>query len=203
MKNSAIIIFTVLVLCITLCGCDFISSEKNSIGKTNNTVISVYNALVDNFTLREKTGYDLYGIELTVNSENVGTYTYIYTDKRPDDLKYSDILVVEINNRTGRIEKFSAPDYATYGDKPYDVIKNAIPIDPSYFGIDSDKAMSNAAKAHFGENFIYNYVQLSVLYENGNPVYKVSHISLVNNCSYNSTVDVMTGNVISTSVEEL
>lgn len=203
MKKSVVSIMLISVLLLSLCSCDFINSEKGSIPKTNNTVISVYNALEDNFVLREKTGYALYGITLTVNSENVGVFTYVYTDKRPDDMKYSDILIVEVNNRTGKIEKFSSPDYATYGEAPFEMIKSAMPIHPSTFVVDSDKAMSNAAKTHYGDKFNYNYVRLSVVCENGVPVYKVSHISLVNDCSYNSTVDAMTGDVISSSVESL
>lgn len=163
----------------------------------------MYNALKENFLLREKTGYDLYGITLTVNSENVGVFTYVYTDKRPDDMKYSDILIVEVNNRTGKIEKFSSPDYATYGEAPFEMIRGAMPIYPSSFVIDSDKAMSNAAKTHYGDKFNYNYVRLSVVCEDGVPVYKVSHISLVNDCAYNTTVDAMTGDVIFSSVEPL
>lgn len=197
---AIVLIFTILI---SLCGCNIFPNSKNSISKTNNTVITVYNALLENFALREKTGYRLYGVSLTVNSENVGTYTYVYTDKRPDNMKYSDILIVEVNNRTGHIEKFSSPDYATYGDAPYKMIQTAMPLDPASFAVDSDKAMSNAAKAHYNDDFIYNYVQLETVYTDGRVVYNVSHISLINECAYKTTVDVMTGDVLSAAVEEL
>ena len=35
------------------------------------------------------------------------------------------------------------------------------------------------------------------------PLYEINHISLVNNCVYHSVVDVMSGEVINKSVEEL
>lgn len=197
---SAVAIITMLV---SLCGCNIISTEKNTIGKINNTVMTVYNALLQNFELRKKENYDLYGVSVIVNSENVGTYTFIYTNKRPDELNYSDILVVEINNRTGKIEKFSEPDYAVYGQKPYDVIKTAMPIDPSAFALDSDAAVKLAAKTHQGEKFLYNYIQTDVGYVNGQPVYDISHISLVYNCVYKTEINALTGSVISYSVEEL
>lgn len=198
---SAILICTVTVL--TVSGCNIFTGVKNSIGKTNNTVKSVYDALKENLEERGKDSYKLYGIKLTVNSENVGRYTYIYTDKRPDDMKYSDILVVEVNNRTGRIEKCSAPDWAEYGAMPYELISSAMPINPDEFAADSDTAVKNAALAHQNSGFVYNYVELTLCYKDGMPVYDVSHISLVNNCIYRSLVDVMTGEVLNKSVEEI
>ena len=187
----------------SLCGCNFISTDKNTISKTANTAMTVYSALQENFVLRKAEGYTLYGIRMLVNSENVGKYTYIYTDKRPDDMSYSDILVVEVNNRTGRIEKFSSPDYATYADAPYEMIKTAMPVDPSLFAVDSDTAVKSAVNTHFGDDFIFNYIDTRVVYQNGCYVYDIDHISLVNNCIYNTVVDAMTGTVISSSVEEL
>lgn len=193
----------ICILLFSVCSCNIITTDKNTIGKAANTAVTVYTALEENFTLREMTGYSLYGIHLRVNSENVGTYTYVYTNKRPDDMSYSDILVVEVNNRTGRIEKFSSPDYETYAEAPYDMIKTAMPLDPSSFAVDSDAAMKTATKTHFGNNFIYNYVDTRIVYENGAYIYDIDHISLVNNCVYNTVIDAMTGAVITSGVEEL
>lgn len=196
-------VILVLLMVLSLCGCDFIANEKNSIGKAGNTVKTVYTALEENFEMRKMEGYRLYGARLLVNIENVGTYTYIYTDKRPDELTYSDILMVEVNNRTGRIEKFSAPDYEEHGSDPFDVVKTAMPLDPSALSVDSDAAIKKAAAAHRNDTFVYNYIELELAYEYGRTVYNVHHISLVNNCIYVSTVDAMTGDIISKSVEEL
>ncbi|MBQ8605610.1 MAG: hypothetical protein IJ408_02635 [Clostridia bacterium] len=201
-KTISLLLITVLSLGI-LCGCDLITTDKNSIGKTANTAISTYAALEENFALRKLEGYVLYGAKLTVNSENVGRYTYIYTDKRPDNMNYSDILVVEVNTLNGKIEKCSAPDYATYSSEPYEMIKSGMPIEMTSFNIDSDAAIRTAANAHFGNNFVYNYIETTVVYENGAPVYKINHISLVNECVYNTVIDAMTGTVISKSVEDL
>ena len=195
--------FLILLTVFSLSSCNIIANEKNSIGKSGNTVITVYSALKENFALRKKKGYKLYGARLSVNGENVGTYTYVYTNKRPDETEYSDVLVVEVNNRTGRIEKFSAPEYENSGAWPYEMIQNAMPLDPASFAVDSDTAIKNAADAHKGEDFVYNYVELTLAYTDGKPVYKVGHISLVNECVYTSIVDVMTGAVTETSVEEL
>ncbi len=198
---SLLLILTTVLVCFS--GCNLISNEKNTVGKSNNTIVAVFSALTENFALRKKEGYSLYGARLVVNSENVGTYTYIYTNKRPDQLKYSDILIVEVNNRTGKIEKFSSPEYVTYGSMPYDVIKTAMPLNPESFKIDSDEAIKIAAKVHMGNNFHYNYIQADVGYINGSTVYEIKHISLVNNSVFKTVVDVMSGTVVSSSVEEL
>ena len=198
--SAALICLTVIF---SFSGCDMLNGVKNNIGKTNNTVISVYDALKENLAERGKNGYKLYGARLVVNSENVGSYTYVYTDKRPDDMKYSDILIVEVNNRTGKIEKCSAPDWADYGTMPYELISSAMPLDPDGFAVDSDTAVKNAALAHQESSFVYNYVELTLCYKDGMPVYDIGHISLVNSCIYRSRVDVMTGDVINKSVEEL
>lgn len=203
MKKLISLLLILIIVTFCFSGCDFISNEKNTVGKSNNTVIGVYNALTENFALRKKEGYSLYGARFTVNSENVGTYTYIYTDKRPDQLKYSDILIVEVNNRTGKIEKFSSPEYSVYESMPYDVIKTAMPLDPATFKVDSDEAIKIAAKAHFGNDFHYNYIQANLGYINGVTVYEIKHISLVNNNIFKTVVDVMSGTVVSASVEDL
>ena len=203
MKRLLCAMLIAVTLLLALGGCNILANEKNTVGKSNNTVVTLYKSLVENFKLREKEGYHLYGVSSLVNSENVGTYTFIYTDKRPDELNYSDILIVEINNRTGRIEKFSSPEYAVYGQKPYSFIKTAMPLDPTAFKIDSDGAVKLAAQAHFGEKFLYNYIQTDVGYVGGQVVYDISHISLVYNCIYKTQINAMTGAIISSSVEEL
>lgn len=200
-KIVSAVLITVLTLSLA-CSCSF-SNDKNSIGKSSNTIVTVYESLKENFKLRKKEGYSLYSASLVVNSENVGTYTYIYTNKRPDELNYSDILIVEINNRTGEIEKFSSPDYEVYKNEPYDAIKSATPIDPSTFAIDSDKAIKLAATTHFNNNFHFNYISLNVGYYDGAPAYKVSHISLVQNKVFVTNINAMTGTVISHTTEEL
>ncbi len=198
---SLFLILTTVVFCFS--GCDILSNEKNTVGKSNNTFITVYDALKENFAMRKKEGYSLYGARLIVNSENVGKYTYIYTNKRPDQLKYSDILIVEVNNRSGKIEKFSSPEYAVYGSMPYDVIKTAMPLNPSKFRVNSDEAIKIAAKTHMGNNFHYNYIQADLGYLNGLIIYEIKHISLVNNAVFKTSIDVMSGTVVSTQVEEL
>ncbi len=194
------------IICIltvfAISGCDFLSA-KDSIEKTNNTIIKAYTALEENLVQRGKENYRLYGAKLVVNSENVGTFTYVYTDKRPDEMKYSDILIVEINNRTGKIEKCSAPDWDEYGTMPYELISSAMPIVPTQFNIDSDTAIQNAAAAHRKSGFIYNYVELTLSYKDGMAVYEIGHISLINNCIYKSLIDVDTGFVIEKWTEEL
>lgn len=203
MKRTVSAVFICFVLITLLSGCSVLSGVNNNVGKTDNTLISVYGALKENLAQRGREGFVLYGARLRVNSENVGSYVYVYTDKRPDDMKYSDILIVEVNNRTGRIEKCSAPDWAEYGAEPYDLISSAMPLEPDKFPIDSDTAVKNAALAHQQNGFVYNYIELTLSYTDGMPVYDIDHISLVNNCIYRSRVDVVTGEVINKSVEEL
>lgn len=177
--------------------------SADNIGKTANSAMTVATELTDIFAARKKTGYDLYGIKMLVNSENVGTYSYFYTNKRADEVRYSDILVVEINNRTGKIERFSAPDYDKHGTEPYDLISTAMPIYPQYFGIDSTAAIKKAENEHFGNHFSYNYIETTVCYKDGMTVYDIDHISLINNCIYNTVIDTATGNVLDSSVKEL
>ena len=201
--KKTVSVLLIALLAVTLCGCNFIGDGRNTVGKSNNTVMTVYTALKDNLASRGKDEYKLYGVRLVTNSENVGKFTYYYAAKRPDEMKYSDILVVEVNNRSGRIEKCSSPDYAEYGATPFEIVSTAMPIDPDSFGVDSGEALKNAARAHTDGGFVYNYVELFVSYKDGAVVYDIGHVSLVNNCIYHSIVDVMTGAVISTSVEDL
>ena len=203
MKKILTFVLIITLSLSLLCGCNIFPNEKNSVGKAANTVITTYTALQENFALRKKSGYNLYGVKLSVDSENVGTYTYIYTDKRPDDMKYSDILVVRINSLNGKIEKFSAPEFEDYGTEPYEMIKSAMPLTLTSFAIDSDAAIKIASDHHFSNNFIYNFLEIVVIYENGAPVYKIKHISLVNECIYYTVVDAMTGAVVTDAVEEL
>ena len=203
MKKTLIFILIMTLSLSLLCGCNIFPNEKNSIGKAANTVITTYTALQENFVLRKKTDYNLYGIKLSVDSENVGTYTYVYTNKRPDSIKYSDILIVKINSLNGKIEKFSAPEFENYGTEPYEMIKTAMPLVMTSFNVDSDVAIKTASDHHFSNNFVYNFLEIVVVYENGAPVYKIKHISLVNECIYYTVVDAMTGAVVSSSVEEL
>ena len=203
MKKTVVAIALMLCIVLGLSGCDILTSKKNSIGKTGNTMISVYDALKENLDSRGLDGYSLYGAKLTVNSENVGKYIYVYANKRPDDMNYSDILLVEVNNRTGKIEKCGPPDYAVYADMPYEMTSSAMPIDPDSFLIDSDAAVKKAALAHQGDGFVYNYTELVMRYKDGKPLYDIGHISLVNNCIYHTCVDVMTGDVLNTYVEEM
>lgn len=191
-----------IITVITVSGCDFFSAN-DSIAKTNNTIVKAYTALEENLSQRGKENYDLYGAKLVVNSENVGIFTYVYTNKRPDETKYSDILIVEVNNRTGKIEKCSAPDWDEYGTMPYELISSAMPLVPSQFTTDSDTAMQNAALAHQNSGFVYNYVELTLCYKDGMAIYDVGHISLINNCVYKSIIDIDTGEVINKWTEEL
>ena len=50
-----------------------------------------------------------------------------------------------------------------------------MPLDPTAFKIDSDGAVKLAAQAHFGEKFLYNYIQTDVGYVGGQVVYDISH----------------------------
>lgn len=199
MKKLLCAVLTLLVIA-TFSGC---SIGADSIGKTANSAMTVATELDSIFEARKKTGYDLYAIKMLVNSENVGKYTYIYTNKRPDSIRYSDILVVEVNNRTGKVEHFSAPDYETYGTEPYDIISGAMPIYPQYFGIDSTAAIKKAENEHFANHFTYNYIETTICYKDGMSVYDIDHISLVNNCIYNTVIDTATGTVLDSSVKEL
>lgn len=201
MKKAISVILILSCLITTLCSCDFSYIKNEGVGKTENTAISIYNAISEQMKSRGKQNYNLYGIRMRVNSENVGYFTYIYTNKRPDELKYSDILVVKVNTLTGKIEKFSSPEYDVYGSEPYDMIKSAMPIDPSEFGIDSSRAVKTASAANPGKE--YNYIDMSVTYKYGTPLYTVSFISLVDNCMYVTDIDAMTGTVINQSEEEL
>lgn len=198
---SALLITVSLMLC--LCSCNTFSTDKNSIGKSSNTIKTVHSALLENFKLRKKTGYNLYGVSLVVNSENVGTYTYIYTNKNPKNIKNSDVLVVEVNNRNGKIEKFSAPDQSADGTVAVDTVKNGAVIDLSQLKIDSDEAVKTALKTHFGNDFHYNYVKVELNSQSGEQVYTVSHISLVYNTVFKTQINATTGDVISHGTEEL
>ena len=146
-----------MLFALLLCGCDFYSIGKQTVGKANTTVQKMVPELQ---SVMDKNGYTdqrLYGIYMTLNDEKIGDVMLSYADKLPQEISYRDILLVHIDSRTGEIKSMGEPSYSEYGSMPYDFVSGAEPIDVSRWKYDSDAAITAAASAFTTENgFDYN-----------------------------------------------
>lgn len=74
---------------------DLFESES-SLGKTNNTAVTIAAAMKDYLKNKKKTDLALYGLEMILNSDGNGTVKLYYTAALPDKAAYSDIYVSEL-----------------------------------------------------------------------------------------------------------
>ena len=196
--------FVLVSLLLFLSSCGFFSSRLRSVGRTNTTVIKMYNQIKDHFEQSDKSGYLLYGVEMSLDAQGIGSAVLVYTNKRPDDIQYNDIYLAEVDCRTGAVTKMGTPDYATYGDSPYKLIEKGVPLSLESWKVDSDAAQKTALSAHMSENgFEYNYMKLCATVVDTVEAYVIEHISLVNNMVYTTVVDAVTGDIIQKSTDEL
>ena len=197
------------IICVTmllsLCACNSFSISLNTVGKANTSAKKMA-AVIEEDLLgeKEKSNYNLYGIEMSMNTEDIGKARLIFTDKLPQNLQYSDIMVVTVDTRTGEIESVSEADFSTMGATPYDSIVEGAPLQISSWKKDSDEALTIAQNTFYGEDdFVYNYVQISAVVKNEISQYNVTFISFVNHLKYTCAVDAMTGTVVYKDIVEL
>lgn len=205
MKKRIFFIFLCIALMLTLTACSSFSISANSVGKDNTSAKKMAQVIQEELTKKDQNSdFVLYAIEMSMDTEDIGKAKLIYTDKLPQNLKYSDITVVTVDTRTGKIESVEDADFSQMGAAPYENIVDGAPLGIENWKKDSDEALTIAKNTFYSEeNFVYNYVQISSVIQNEICQYKVTFISFVNNLQYSCHVDGMTGAVFGKEVNEL
>lgn len=182
---------------------DFIKSE-NSLGKTNNTAVSISAAMKDFLKGKNKGHYALYGIDMVLNSDGNGAIKLYYTGETPESAAYSDVYVAEVDSKTGHVERFGKADYAKDGLAPYQYVREGYAFDGASLPIDSGKAIANGVKSFSGDSdFHYDYVQMQLRSNGQTEQYEVRFISMLNDKVYLCNVDAVSGSVLKESVAPL
>lgn len=197
---AGVLLFTLIL---SFSSCSVLGGGLRSVGRTNTTVIKMYNQLKEHFESKNQ-NYLLYGVDMSLDAQGIGQAVLVYTDKRPDDLQYNDIYIAVVDCRTGAVTKQGAPDYATYGARPYELIEQGMPLSLESWKVDSDAAQKSALSAHMSEDgFEYNYLRLCATTLDSLEVYIIEHISLVNNKVYTTVVDAITADILQSTTQEL
>ncbi len=206
-KRIALFLIGLLMLSATSCTIpvigDFIESEE-SLGKTNNTAVTIAGAMKDYLKSQKKEDASLYGVELVLNSDGNGTVRLYYTQKAPEDAAYSDVLVAEVDSKTGHVGRFSSANYAKDGLAPYQLVRERDAFDGASLPIDSEKAVSLGVRAFSNHvEFHYDYVQILLSAPRGLEQYEIKFISMLNDTVYRCTVDAVSGTVLQSSTAVL
>lgn len=182
---------------------DFVQSDE-SLGKTNNTAVTIASAMQDYLKKKDKQDLSLYGVDLVLNSDGNGNVKLFYAKGKPHDLKYDDIYVAEVDSTTGHVERFSKAKFSKDALAPYELVRNCKAMDAGALPIDSEKAISLAVKL-FASNpdFHYDYVQIRLSMPNSVEIYSISFISMLNDVVYEATVDAVNGAVLGSSSRAL
>lgn len=182
---------------------DFIKSE-NSLGKTNNTAVTISAAMKAFLKGKNKGHYSLYGMEMILNSDGNGAIKLFYTGETPENADYSDVYVAEVDSKTGHVERFEKADYAKDGLAPYQCVREGYAFDGASLPIDSGKAIANGVKSFSSDaDFHYDYVQMQLKSDGQTEQYTVRFISMLNDMIYHCNIDAVSGNVLKASVAPL
>ncbi len=205
MKKRMIGIFLCTLIMITAVGCSSFSVSTNSVGKDNTTAKKMATVINEEIADSKRSAdYTLYGIEMSMDAEGNGKAHLIYTKVLPENLKYSDIRIVTVDTRTGKVDSVKSADFSLYGTAPYETIINGAPLQIESWKQDSGAALSAAQNTFSAEeNFVYNYAQISAAVTDGIEQYKITFVSLVNHLQYISYVDGMTGTVLKKEIVAL
>ncbi len=205
MKRKVFMLLLCAVMLFSLTACNRFSISLNTVGKDNTSAKKMAEVIQSELEGKEqKTDYSLYGVEMSMDTEDIGKAKLIYTNKLPQNLKYSDITVVTVDTRTGKIESVEDADFSTMGTTPYESIVDGAPLGLDTWKKDSDEALTIAQNTFYGEeDFVYNYAQISVSIKEEVRQYRVTFISFVNHLQYACSVDGMTGTVFDKEITEL
>lgn len=205
MKKKCIAIFLIIITLFTMTGCKSFALSVKTVGKENTTAKKMASVIAENMAESKRMkDYALYAIEMSMNNEGIGMAKLIYTNKLPQDLKYSDIMIVTVDTRTGKVVSTKEANFETSGTKPYEQIIHGAPLHMEDWKEDSESARTIAEHTFYSEeNFVYNYVQISATYQEGVQQYEVVFVSLVNELQYICRVDGMSGTVLSKEIIDL
>lgn len=209
MKKRVIALLMAAMLLLSLSSCsipiigDLFESEE-SLGKTNNTAVTIAAAMKDYLKNKNKEGLSLYGLEMVLNSDGNGEVKLYYAEGSPDQVEYSEIRVAEVNSKTGHVERFSKADYAEDGLTPYQMVREYNAFDAASLPIDSEKAISMGVRAFSSDpDFHYDYVHIRLAAAGTLEQYELQFISMLNDTVYYCTVDAVTAAVTASSTGAL
>ncbi len=209
MKKRAIALLVAALLLLSMSSCSIpiigdLYESEDSLGKTNNTAVTIAGAMKDYLKNKNKADLSLYGMELILNSDGNGTVKLYYSGKTPEKVAYSDIQVAEVDSKTGHVERFSNANYAKDGLTPYRMVKECNAFDAGTLPIDSEKAAAVGVRA-FSNNleFHYDYVQIELSAPGTLEQYEIRFISMLNDMVYYCTVDAVSGAVLASSTGAL
>lgn len=206
-KVLAVLLSAALLMMASSCSIPVIGDlfeSESSLGKTNNTAVTIAAAMKDYLKNKKKTDLTLYGLEMILNSDGNGTVKLYYTAALPDKAAYSDIYVSEVDSKTGHVERFGRANYAKDGITPFQMVRECRAIDAASLPVDSEKAISSGVKA-FSTNleFYYDYVQIALSAPGELEQYEIRFISMLNDTVYYCTVDGVNAAVLASSVGAL
>ena len=209
MKKRFAILALLLAALLALNACsipiigDFIKSES-SLGKTNNTAVTIADAIKGFLESKNKEHFSLYGMELILNSDGNGMVKLYYTGSLPEKAEYSDVWVAEVDSKTGHVERFERADYAKDGLTPYRLVREGAAFDAASLPIDSGKATGIGVKAFSTDmDFHYDYVQMELSAPEGVEQYDIRFISMLNDTVYACRVDAVSGALLKSEKEPL
>ena len=209
MKKRIVLPLLLICILLLLTSCslpiigDFFENDK-SLGKTNNTAVTISEAMSDYLVKNNKGKFSLHGIELSLNSDSNGTVKLYYSSVSADQAEYSNIYIAEINSKTGYVERFEKAIYSKDGIEPYRLVKTTDAFDGASIPVDSGKAMSIGVRAFSGEpEFYYDYARILLTATDGFEQYSIQFISMLNDKVYSCNVDAVSGAVLSTAIDPL
>lgn len=202
MKKFFVFAVAVAIL-LGMTSCSLIE-PSNSLGKTNNTAVTIAKAMEGYLAKKKKDNYSLYGIEMMLNSDSNGSVKLYYSAVPSEKAEYADIYVAAVDSKTGHVERFEKANYAKDGLKPYQFVKENDAFDAASLPVDSGVALSVATRAFSTTaDFYYDYIQVGLISVDGVEQYEIRLISMLNDLVYCCNVDAVSGNVLSVTTEPL
>jgi hypothetical protein len=209
MKKKFLALVALLLVAVLTASCSMSDLAKlfesdESLGKTNNTAVAIADAMDGYLEKKKMTDQALYGVEMNLNSDSNGLVKLYYSAVSPEEAKYEDIYVAEVDSKTGHVERFGKVDFKKEGKVPFQLVKQSTAFDAGTLPIDSGKAISTASRI-FNENadFYYDYVYILLSAPDGKEIYEIEFISMLNDQVYHCTVDAVSGAVLEYDQEAL
>ena len=196
MKKRISAFCLLIIMCLMMSSCSIFKSDRKNVGKANDTVVKIAKIMDDKLIENGRKNQSLYGAIMVFDNNLAGEISFVYTDKRPDNFKYNDILMATIDTKSSKITRLSAPSFKKDGKTPYELIKKGYVLDIKNWPVDSNIAIKNALVQFNGDGeFSYDYVLATATSDGSVCKYDIEFISLIEKTKYSCSVDVQSGNV--------